>query len=109
VKIVPKRNQVLGRIADLTRSEGGIELPATDVRGVTIFVFVDAVGPDVIGYRPGDIVVPEHVKHIWLRGGRYHRVIFKDEVIVAVIEDLPKDQFEIEGERSGQVGLGATA
>ena len=79
-------------------SKGGIILANPDAKGVTVFVLVDAIGPDVKRCKVGDIVVPKHMSHIYLRGGQNHRVVFADEVVLIAIEDLPRDQFTIEGE-----------
>ena len=97
MKINPKKNQVIGRIVDIALTKSGIALPDTQMKGVTIFVVLDRVGPDVTEYKAGEVVLPRHVNHIWLRGGVLHRVIFEDKDILATVEDVPIDQITIDG------------
>lgn len=97
MKIIPKRDQVLGRTVDVVRSESGLELPATQ-NNATILVLIDAVGPDVKGYEPGQLVAPHHLNHIYMRGG-FHRVIFSADEILAVVEDIATTQLSIDGGR----------
>jgi len=95
VKIIPKKDQVLGRTVDVVRSAGGIELPATQ-NNATVLVLIDAVGPDVKGYEPGQLVAPHHLNHIYMRGG-FHQVIFSCDKILAIVEDVDEGQLSIEG------------
>jgi hypothetical protein len=95
VNIIPKKDQVLGRTVDVVRSEGGLELPATQ-NNATVLVLIDAVGPDVKGYEPGQLVAPHHLNHIYMRGG-LHRVIFAADEILAVVEDVAHKQLSVDG------------
>lgn len=97
MKIVPKKSQVTGRVVDITMSKGGIVLPDSQMKGVTIFVVLDAIGPDVKDYKVGDIVLPRHINHVYLRGGAFHCVIFEEADILATVEDVPFDQITIDG------------
>jgi len=103
VKLVPKKNQVTGRIVDIVVTKSGIALPDTQMKGVTVFVLLDKVGPDVKDYKPGDIVLPHHINHVYLRGGAFHRVIFKDEEILGTMEDVDLDQMTIDGKPASQM------
>jgi len=97
MKLTPKKHQVVGRIVDFTMTKGGIVMPDTQMKGVTVFVLLDAVGSEVTDYKPGDVVLPHHINHVYLRGGSFHRVIFEDKDILATIEDLPMDLISIDG------------
>lgn len=109
MKIVPKYGQVMGRVADLARTKSGIEMPNMGPKGVTIFVLIDSVGPDVKDYKPGDVVLPHHINHIVLRGGQYHRVIFDQKEILCTMEDVPLDQFSVAGGEELTSAIGALA
>lgn len=94
MKIVPDRKQLLGRIAEITRTAAGIELP-TAKNNTTIFVLIDETGPDCSGkYKKGDIVLPKSVNHIYLRDG-HHQVLVDEETVYAHLEDVPVDQLTI--------------
>ena len=111
MKIIPKKNQILGRTVDVVRSESGLELPATE-NNATIFVLIDAVGPDVTDpdYKEGAIVAPHHINHIYVRGG-FHRIIFDDTEILGVVEGISEYEISIGGDppkkRSG-TGMSAS-
>lgn len=107
MRIVPQSNMVLGRIVDLTKTKGGLHMANTQAKGVTIFVLVDDIGPDVRNYKKGDVVVPHHVEHIWLRGGQHHRVVFEDTAVRALVEDVDLSQFTVEGEEASHSAAGA--
>jgi hypothetical protein len=95
VKIIPDNNEIIGRIVDIVRSEGGLELPASK-NNATVFAKIDAVGPDVTKYKPGQIVLPNHMSHIYVRGG-FHRIIFTETETRAHVEELDEAQISIEG------------
>lgn len=97
MKIAPRKNQILGRRVDLVKSAGGIDLPSSQMKGVTVFVLIDAVGEDVTAYKVGQIVLAYRLNFIHLRG-QSPRVIFPDAEIWAVIEDIPRELFSIEGD-----------
>ena len=97
MKVVPKKDQVLGRRLHLVKSEGGIDLPDSDWKGVTVFVVIDAVGEDVVGYAPGEVVLPHALNFIHLRGHK-PLVIFAQDKILAAIEDVDMSLFSAEGE-----------
>lgn len=78
---------IQGRTVDVVRTPGGLTLPESDSRGVTIFAIIDAVGPDVTKYRPGQVVLPHHINNIYVRGG-FHQIIFNEDDVWAVVEDL---------------------
>lgn len=96
MKVVPKKNVIAGRMLDVARTKGGIELPSGSDK-VSVLVLIDAVGPEVVDYKVGDVVSPLRVYKINLRGG-LNTVVFKDEEVLAVVEDVPLDQFNVIGE-----------
>lgn len=102
MKLRPKGKQVIGRIVDIVSTKSGISLPDSQMKGVTIFVLLDEVGPEVTNYKAGEIVLPHHVNHVFLRGGTYHRVIFEDKEILGVMEDVPLDQMTVDGKPAAQ-------
>lgn len=92
MNLVPKRDQVLGRIV-ITKLKSAIVTP-DETRGVTKFMLVDAVGPEAAaaGYKRGDLVLPRAMNNIFLHGGTYHRVICDAKEILTAVEDWdPKD------------------
>lgn len=97
--IRPKRNQVLGRPAEVRKSEGGLLLPDSQHKNTTVFVIVEAVGPEVRDCKEGDIVIPRHVNHIFLRGG-FHRVTFEEEQILATVDETIRAQLTMSGEEA---------
>lgn len=96
MKITPKKNHLLGRVVDLTKSEGGLVLPNTSNK-VTVFILIDAVGPDVIDYKPGEIVLALKFNWIHMRGGQEPRVIFEESEIIAALEAAQMDRFTVLG------------
>ena len=108
MKIIPKKNQLVGRTVDIVQSVGGLALPDAQNRGVTVFAVIDDVGPDVTEYKVGQIVLPHHLNHIYVRGG-FHRVIFEDKEVLAVVEGLSEGQLSIGGAAPGSNGRAEVA
>lgn len=96
MKITPKKNQVLGTQVEIVATESGIVLPDQERMKASIFLLIEAVGPDVKGYKAGDVVLPHKTNQIFLRGG-YHRLIMSEDDILAVVEDLPLDRLSVGG------------
>jgi hypothetical protein len=96
VKILPKRKQVLGRVAVFSKTEGNIKLVGAE-KGSTVFVVIDDVGRDVTEYSRGDIVVPHKFNHIFLPDGRERRAILHEDEILAAVTEVSLDQLTIEG------------
>lgn len=107
MKIVPQFTQILGRVVELARTEGGIEMPNLTVKGVTILVLIDAVGEDVKKFKAGDIILPHAVNHIIFRDGKRHALVDEKEV-KCLIKDAPLERFNIYGEEFS-VATGARA
>jgi co-chaperonin GroES (HSP10) len=96
VKIVPLKNQIIGIGVEITMTVSGIVLPDQQGMKATVFMLIEAVGPDVKDYKVGDVVLAYKVSQIYLRGG-YHKTIFDDKEILAVIQDLPLDRLSVDG------------
>jgi co-chaperonin GroES (HSP10) len=96
VKIVPKKNQILGTQVEITLTASGILMPDQQAMKASIFVLVEAVGPDVKDYKVGDVVMPYKSNQIFLRGG-YHKLIMAEDDILAIVEDLPLDRLSVGG------------
>jgi len=97
VKIIPQGTQIVGLQAQLTKSGGGLHLAVSEQQKESVLVVIESVGPDVVGYKPNDLVLPHHMNHAYFRGGVGHRVMFDQKEILAVITDVPLDQLEIKG------------
>ena len=96
MRFIPQRNQILGTRVEITTTVSGIVLPDQQDMKASIFVLIESVGPDVRGYKPGDIVLPYKSNQIFLRGG-YHRLILEDKEVLAVAENLPLDRLSVGG------------
>ncbi len=96
MKIVPKRNQILGTQVEITIAASGIILPDQERMKASIFILIEAVGEGVKDYKVGDVVMPYKSNNIFLRGG-YHKLIMAEEDILAVVEDLPLDRLSVGG------------
>jgi len=104
VKFGPKKTKVLGRLVDVVESDGGLVLPDSK-NNATIFVIVDETGPDVTVCKVGDIVLPHHFNHIYIRGGM-HRVVFDESDILTDVTEVRMDQLSIEGVKQSARGNG---
>lgn len=105
ITIIPQKNLIRGRTVDVVKSEGGLTLPEMDTRtrGVTIFVLIDAVGPDVTRYKPGQIVLPHNMNHIFVRGG-FHQVILTEDEVWGVVEGIEERMISIGGAKPVESG-----
>lgn len=97
LSLKPKNQHILGKIVDVMQSKGGIMLPTSNVKNVTVFVLVKHVGPDVKNCKVGDIVLYLRMNHLWLRDGT-HWCQVKDEDVICTVEDLDMSLFAVEGE-----------
>jgi co-chaperonin GroES (HSP10) len=96
VKFIPQHNQILGVQVEITETESGIVMPDQQAIKASIFVLIQAVGPEVKDYKVGDIVLPYKSNQIFLRGG-YHRLIFEDKEVLALAQDLPLERISVGG------------
>jgi hypothetical protein len=101
VRWVPKgkdNEHILGRIVDVKRTAGGIELAGDQIRNVTTMVLVDVVGEGVDRCKVGDVILQYKCSHVWLRNG-YHVVAVKNDEVICVVEGLDFELVEIEGDK----------
>ncbi len=93
MKLVPLKKQIIGRLI-ITKTSESIIAPDPNT-GVSKFVYVEAVSPEAEaeGYKVGDIVMPRHVGNIFLRGGRFHRVVFSIDDAICCVRDVPLTEF----------------
>jgi co-chaperonin GroES (HSP10) len=100
-RLEPLGDNIVGRLVDMTKTAGGLTMPDTQTRGVTAFALVDAIGPDVKSCKVGDIVVPGTMGHVFMRGGAFHRMTFKDKDVLCIVHDLDPETISIQGEGNG--------
>ena len=97
MKLRPINKVIIGRMVDICRTAGGLELPTSQIKNVTVFVLVESVGPGVTVCKPGDILLYRHMGHVYLRDGS-HWAILEEENILCHVEDIEADRVTIEGE-----------
>lgn len=98
----PRGKMIVGRVVDTNKTEGGLHLATSEIRNITCFLLVDAVGPEVAQTKVGDIVLYKAGNHIWWRGG-YHRLLVHEDEIMCDIEDLDMSTVLINGEPAAKV------
>lgn len=86
--LIPKRDMIVARLIDMNKTEGGLTLPLSEMRGVSVLARVESVGPDVKSCAVGDIIVPLAVGHCWLRGGLLHWALIEDKNVLCAVEGL---------------------
>jgi hypothetical protein len=104
--IKPHGKQILGRILDVAKAQGGLlELPSTNLKNTTFFLIVDLVGPQVTKCKPGDVVLYLKGNQFYLRNG-LHRLLTTEDDIMLTIEMTAEelDGCEIEGKRIVNTG-----
>jgi hypothetical protein len=96
VKLIPRHNQVIGRIV-IKRVLSSIVRP-DETKGTTKFVLVDAVGPGAAaaGVRVGAVVLPKMMSNIVLDGGVIFRPLVDEENIAATLTDLDLSEFAVQ-------------
>lgn len=97
MELIPQGKQILGRRIEVTRTRSGLHLPSSQLQGITKPVLIDSVGDEVSKYHPGQIVIAHHLNFFALRDG-FTRAIFEEKEVMMVIEGVPEDQVEIEGD-----------
>jgi hypothetical protein len=110
MKLAPRRNQVLGRLA-ICRRASTIVL-TDEKKGTSTFIYVDAVGPDAeaAGIKVGDMITPKAVPTA--KGFTYLfasiitdaglRALIEEPNIAAVVSDLNLDDFNVQTESASQ-------
>jgi co-chaperonin GroES (HSP10) len=97
MRLEPLGKVIVGRLVDITKSKGGLELPTSQVKNVTVFLLVDSVGPDVTKCKPGDIVLYQKMGHVWTRDGTHFGLAEEDD-IKCIVKELDPATIVIEGE-----------
>ena len=87
IDLDPQADIIVARLIDMQRTESGIIMPDTQVKGVTAFALVEKVGPDVTRCKAGDVICPRAVEHCYLRGGTFHRVFVTNANVVAIVKN----------------------
>ena len=103
VKLTPLANNIVGRMVDISMSKAGLSLPTGQVKNVTVFMLVDAIGPDVTKVKVGDIILYMSMGHVYLRDGTHYGVVNENNLI-AVVADLDPNSITIEGEKKRENG-----
>lgn len=97
MKFEPKNDVLIGRIVDIQQSKGGLALPTSEIKNVTVLLLVDSVGPDVKSCKVGDIILYEALGHAFFRDGS-HLGVVRDGKVLAVVTDLDMSTITIEGD-----------
>jgi hypothetical protein len=103
VKFEPRRGQAVGRI--VIRPTNSSIIRPDETKGLTKFMLVDAVGPDLEakGLKVGDIVMPTSISGIMMQNGASFRPMANDENIALVIRDWESlVEFHVQTESGAQ-------
>jgi len=98
MKLHPKNNIIIGRMVDIEQSKGGLILPTSDVKNISVLMLVDAIGPDVKSCVPGDIILYEAMGHAFFRSGEHFGIV-RDDKVVSVVTDIDPKTIVIEGDK----------
>jgi hypothetical protein len=105
--LIPKRDQIIARLIDMGKTEGGLHLPRSEMRGVSVLARVESVGPDVTSCKPGDIILPRAIGHAWLRGGLIHWAVIDDKEVLCEVQGLDPETIIYDDEHSRRVDAAA--
>jgi hypothetical protein len=95
-RIKPHTKWIVGRIVDINVSRGGIQLVTGEVKGVTVFLLVDEIGPDVKHAKVGEIILYKTMNHVITRDGQRRAVVIDDaDNIIGTVEDLDMEHATI--------------
>ena len=98
MKLVAKNDIIIGRIVDIMQSKGGLVLPTSEIKNVTVLLLVDDVGPDVKNCKKGDVILYEAMGHAYFRDGS-HWGLVHDNKVLALATELDDDVLAVEGEK----------
>lgn len=103
MKFVPRRNDIVGRyVLKQAPVDSLILRPGDPSKESTKFILVDAVGPEAIGIKVGDIVLIDRVATIQLDGGAICRAITKEPDCRMLIEDVDMSEFIVQTDRGNK-------
>lgn len=93
MKLVPKRDQMLGRLL-ITKLDSAIIAPDA-TRGVSKMILVQAVGAGAAaeGYKVGDLVVPRQIGTAPLRAGTRNAFFCDSKDVLFTVEGATADDF----------------
>lgn len=93
MRLVPKRDQILGRLL-ITRLESTIIAP-DPTKGVTKMLLVLAVGADAEkeGYKVGDLLIPRAIGNMPLRAGSQYAYFADRKDILFTVEGADPEDF----------------
>lgn len=102
MKLMPRHNQIFGRLV-IRRGTSRI-VPANEAKVNTKFLLVDAVGPNVIGIKPGDVVLHaiKNMPCVTLAGGAENYPVIDEKDVLAVAADFNLDDFVIQSKNASQ-------
>ena len=89
MRLEPVNKWIIGR-ALVPKASSAIVLPGALSKGVTRCYLVTEVSAEVVGYRPGDLLIAKHVWDITMKG---HKVVFTPDEIICRVKDASLDEF----------------
>jgi len=103
MKFEPRRGQAVGRI--VVKPTISTIIRPDETKGITKFVLLDAVGPDLAakGLKVGDVVLPIAINTLYLEGGVSFRPMVEEEKIALIVRDWQSlDEFHVQTESGAQ-------
>jgi co-chaperonin GroES (HSP10) len=108
MKLTPLGKQIVGRVVDIDKTSTGLSLPTNQVKNVTVFILVDAIGPDVTKCKVGDVILYLKLGHCILRDGTHFGIVNEDDLI-AIVSDLDPRTITVGGKKEKSVENGPPA
>jgi len=103
MKFEPRRGQAVGRI--VVRPTKSTIVRPDETAGITKYLLLDAVGPDLEakGLRVGDVVVPLKINSLVLDGGVVFIPFVQEENVALVVRDWKSlDEFHVQIDSGAQ-------
>ncbi len=96
MKIIPKKNHVIGRTV-IKRTLSTIVRP-DETRETTKFVLIDAVGPGAAehGLKVGDVILPTKISIIKFDGGVVVRPMVHCDDFAAIMSDITVEELGVQ-------------
>lgn len=100
MNLVPQGKWLVGRVVDIDSTAGGLTLPQEQIKNVTVFLLVDAVGPEVQKAKVGDVILYKAMNHVFLRDGTHQGVVLDDsDNIIAIVCGLDTARITVAGKK----------
>ena len=98
MKLLPRKNQIIGRVV-VERPQSTIIRPDA-TKGTTKLVLIDAVSPgaEAAGLKVGDVIVPAKINHFMLEGGARFRPLMDESDALHLVTDLSLDDLHVQTE-----------